>query len=99
MVVYMILFDFGVILGLVHISFKIHILLNSFPGLEGIAKIDFSRKSFFMDVGVDLCRFLEALGAAFLFFFGLEDRLENRGIFIVGTDPETVSWRGRSATE
>ena len=36
--------------------------------MERIAKIDFSRKSFFIQFGVDLCRFLEAWEAVFLVF-------------------------------
>ena len=35
---------------------------------ESIAKIDFPRKSFFMNFGVDCYRFVEALGAAVLIF-------------------------------
>ncbi len=45
-------------LGLPHRGFR----------MESIAKIDFSLKSFLMNVGMDFCRFLEALGAVFLFF-------------------------------
>ena len=60
--------------------------------MEGIAQIDFSRKSFFMDFGVEFCRFLEALGAVFSGFLGLENRFENRGVFVMQTDPDKLNW-------
>ena len=49
--------------------------------MEGIAKIDFSQKVFLMNFGMAVCRFFGSLGASFPDFSGLENRLENRGIF------------------
>ena len=43
--------------------------------MEGIAKNDLSQKSGFMDFGIDLCRFLEALGTVFLIFAAPETGL------------------------
>ena len=54
----------------------------------------------FMVFGVDFRCFLEALGAVFLvFYLGLENRLENRAIFVMQTDPEKLNWRGGSTTD
>ena len=52
-----------------------------------------------MDFGVDFVCFLVAFEAVFLFFLCLEDRLENRWIFGVGTDLEPVIWRGGSTSD
>ena len=40
-----------------------------------------------------------ALGAAFLDFLGIENRLENRGIFGDVTDPEFWIWGRRSTSD
>ena len=64
--------------------------------VEIMAQYEFARKSRFRDFGVDACRFVEVFGAAFLVFWSLKTRLENRGIFVIQTDPETLSWRGGS---
>ena len=40
-------------------------------------------KSFLMDFGIVFCDLLEVLGAVFLNFLGLENRLENRRILVM----------------
>ena len=41
---------------------------------EGIAKINFSQKSFFVDFGIEFYFFLETLGAVFLVFWFFESK-------------------------
>ena len=57
--------------------------------MEGIAKNDLSWKSFLMNFGIDL---FGSLGDRFSDFLGLENRLENRGIFGDVTNPEFWIW-------
>ena len=59
--------------------------------MESIANIDFPWESFLMNFGIVFCRFLKALGAAFL-ILGLENRLENEAFFSEKTDPEPLIW-------
>ena len=54
-------------------------LLRSCFRIEGVAKTNFSQESFIMDIGVDFCHFLEALGAVFLSFVALETMLKIYG--------------------
>ena len=49
--------------------------------LEGVAKINFSQKSFFIDLGPDFVRFLVALGAVFLVFCALKTDLKTDDIW------------------
>ena len=62
--------------------------------MEAIVKTICSRKSFLMNLGIDVCRFLEALGADCLVFWALE-RFENRGFVVMQTDPEKLNWGRR----
>ena len=50
--------------------------------IEGIAQIDFSWKSFLVNFGMHFYRFLKALGTVFLVFLSLENKLENKAIFM-----------------
>ena len=50
---------------------------------EGIAKINVSQELFVMDVGAVFNFFVGSLGSRFSGFLGLENRLENRWIFVV----------------
>ena len=52
-------------------------------------------KIVFMDFGIDVCCFLEAIGSGFSACFGVENRLENEAFFSDITDPETLNWQGR----
>ena len=69
-------------------------LPNRGSRMGGIAKINFSWKSFLMNSGIVFCCFLEALRAASLVFLSLGNRLENEVIFRDITDPEALNWRG-----
>ena len=40
--------------------------------------------------------FFGSLGSCFSGFLGFENTLENEGIFVLQTDPETLNWRGES---
>ena len=51
--------------------------------IEGIAKIDLSQKSFFINFGVEFCCFLKALGAVFLVFWALKTGLEIKGCLVM----------------
>ena len=64
--------------------------------MEGIAKCGVSRKSFFIGFGVECLSFFGRLGSRFSGFLGLENRLENRWIFVMQTDPAKLGWRGKS---
>ena len=78
--------------GLVYRSFVLSISESKFRRLglpnqgsymEGIAKVDCSRKSFLMNSGIDLCRLLEALGTVFLIFRALKTDLKIEGILVL----------------
>ena len=58
---------------------------------KGVATNNFSQKSFFIDFGLHLCRFLEALGAAFLIVAALETGLNIDG-FSRGPVPKLLGW-------
>ena len=47
--------------------------------MESIAKNNFPHELLFMDIGIELCRLLEALGAFFLIFVALETGLKIDG--------------------
>ena len=76
---------FRYIFGLVSRSLFVSILsrtldvwgsyLNQGFRREGIAKNNFLQKPFFMDFGIDICYFLEALGAVFMIIVDLETGL------------------------
>ena len=57
--------------------------------MEGIAKVGFSWKSFFVNFGMHFCRFFEA---SFSDFLGLESTLKNGTIFSVKTNLESGIW-------
>ena len=64
--------------------------------MEGIAKMDIARKSFFVEFGIEFCFCFGGLGNRFSGFSGLENTLENTAIFVMQTDPEKLKWRGKS---
>ena len=51
--------------------------------MESIVEIDFSPTSFLMNFGIDFCCFLEALGAAFLFFFAWKTELKTERFLVI----------------
>ena len=67
--------------------------------MESIAKIDFSRKSFFLWISESILLFFVGLGSGFSGCLGLENKLENETIFSDITDPETLNWRDGSTTD
>ena len=113
-----ILIDFGVISGLVYVSFwgpeclfffvracfrVIFFMISDskfgrlgLPDrgfrMQGIAKIDFSWKSFLMNFGNRFLLFFDSLGHRFSDFLSLGNRFENKGIFCDVTDPEPSIW-------
>ena len=53
-------------------------LRNRVFRMEGIAKIDLSWKSMFVNFGMHFCRFWEASGAVFLNFLSLKTSLKTK---------------------
>ena len=52
-----------------------------------------------MNFGIDCCRFLGRFGDRFSDLLGMENRLENRGIFGDVTGPEPRIWRSGSTAD
>ena len=62
--------------------------------MEGIAQIDFSWKSFLVNVGLEICRFLEALGVVFLTFTALKTGMKTERFFMKSIISRTGSGEG-----
>ena len=66
--------------------------------MEGIAKNDFHGNRFY-GFRSRLLSFFGGPGSGFSGFLGFGNRLKNRAIFVMRTDPEKLNWRGESTTD